>query len=287
MGHRGVTNMWVPLKNLNVLDRKGKHGPYGLLLAMTVFLLLPMTFSSCGSGEMWEKARSEAAVVTARDFLDACGEGRAEEARGFLSPAYLEENQVPDPLGEEDLEAAMGRISSYRLKPEELQVKGNTAMIPVYLQLEGEEGEREEFISLEWDGLRWTVTSFTAMDWRRKPLSPEKAIALAEARSTLQGFLADCIDHRTDRVFASLSSSFRERYRVTRPWTREEFSGIFGKARSYRFDPGKMTYADGSVEVDVTIEFGSPGNLEEQTSRVRMVWEEGRWKVDSFPFFLL
>jgi hypothetical protein len=249
----------------------------------TAFVVL--SSPSCGGLE--EQALRQGAAETIRRFLDACGERRPEEVRDLFSRSYLEDNLVPDPLGEDELEAALGKLEHYRFDPAELRVEGSRAVAPVYLGLQGEEGEREEFVSLEWDRSRWLVTSFTAMDWRRKPPSPEKAIALAEAQSALRAFLADCLDHRTDKVFTALSSSFRERYRLGRPWTREEFSGILGTARSYRFDPERMAYVDGTVEVDVTIEFGSPGNLEEQTSRVRLVQEQGTWKVDSFPFFLL
>lgn len=260
---------------------------FAIFLLIDTLFLVSLNILSCGGKGLEEKALRQSAVETIRRFLDACGKGNAEEARDFFCPHYLEENQVPSPLRKEDLEAALGRLSSYRFITDELRVEGNMAVAPVHLRLEGEEGEREEFISLEWESSHWQITSFTALDWKRRATPKELALALAEAQSALRSFLADCIDHRTDRVFAALSASFREKYRLNKPWTREEFSGIFGTARSYFFDPALMTYEDGRVEVDVTIEFGSPGNLEEQTSRVRLVLEEGNWKVDSFPFFLL
>jgi len=265
----------------------GPRGPLPSLYLVMVMALFLLASISCGGGGLGEEAIRRGAAETIRRFLEACGERRADEVRHLLSRSYLEENRVPDPLGEDELEAALGRLEHYRFDPAEMRVEGSRAVAPVYLGLRGEEVEREEVVSLDWDGSRWLVDSFTAMDWRRKRPSPEKAIALAEAQSALRAFLADCLDHRTDKIFTALSSSFRERYRLGRPWTREEFSGIFGTARSYRFHPERMTYADGTVDVDVTIEFGSPGNLEEQTSRVRLVQEQGTWKVDSFPFFLL
>lgn len=275
-------------KNESEKNFKGEKGLKDRLLFPSIAILAVLTSitASCANG-LIETAKRQAAVAAVSAFLDACGEGRVEEIRGFFSESYLEQNQVPEPLHKEDLIAALGKLSSYSFKPEDLRFEGERAVAPVRLLVGGEEDEREEFVSLEWDGSRWLVTSFTAMDWRRKPVDAQKAIALAEARSALCGFLADCIDHRTERVFAALSRSFREKHRLERPWTRQEFSGVFGIARSYRFDPDRMIYEGEAVEVDVTIEFGSPGNLEEQTSRVRLVTENGTWKVDVFPFFLL
>ncbi len=266
--------------------RKGCRKLKGPSFAIWAMVAVILSTVSC-TGSSVEMAIRQAAANTVRSFLESCEEGRFEELRGYFSDSYLEGNQVPDPIQEWDLEAVLGKLSSFAFKQEDMRFEDKKAVVPVRLTMEGDEEGREEFLSLEWDGSRWLITSFTAMDWRRRPVTKERAIALAEAQTLLRTFLSDCVDHRTDKVFAALSRSFRERYRLERPWTRQEFSGIFGTARSYRYDPAKMEYMGATVEVDVTIEFGSPGNREEQTSRVRLVREEGGWRVDSFPFFLL
>ncbi len=70
------------------------------------------------------------------------------------------------------------------------------------------------------------------------------------------------------------------------PWNSAEFSGIFGTARSFDFDAEEIEIVDDRVDTDVTVEFGTRGNLQSETTRVGLVLEGGDWLIDTFPFFI-
>ncbi len=239
--------------------------------------------AGCGGGEP-EKDRMEAASQAAMSFLDALGNQDLEGVRSMLSRDYLEENQVPDPLDRDRLTAALGYLVSYRFSPrDDLALEGDRAVVRVEVEVTGR-GTREETLVLIWEDEAWKVNSFTALDWSSKPR--DKGDEKTEVEQALRDFLVACIDGRTDYLFEHLSRDYREKHRLEKAWTAAEFSGIFGTARSYDFDPGDIKLEDGSAEVDVTIEFGSRGNLESETSRVRLVKEGRDWRVDAFPFFI-
>jgi hypothetical protein len=201
-----------------------------------------------------------------------------------MSPDYLESNQVPDPITRQDLVAALGNVNSYRLVPESgVRLEGDRAVVSVTMDIQGK-GEREEtLVLLRLDGA-WMVGGFTAMDWSSKPLLP--ADEQVEVEKALRDFLTACIDQKTDYIFKHLSQDYLDKHRLTKPWTASEFSSIFGTARSYDFDVEQIAIDDGKAAVDVTIEFGTRGNLESETSQVRLVKKSGQWLIDAFPFFI-
>ncbi len=254
--------------------------------ALSLFLLLfpIMAFlGGCGEGNA-KGNRSQEAAQAAVSFMDALGNQDVGSLRDMFSPQYLETGEVPDPISVEELTAALGYLLSYRFSPDQdLVLEGDRAVVRVEMEISGK-GTREETLVLSWQDGAWKVSSFTALDWSNKPKG--KTDARAEVEKALRDFLVSCIDGRTEYIFEHLSLAYKEKHRLEKPWTAAEFSGVFGTARSYDFDPGDIELKDGSAEVDVTIEFGSRGNLESETSRVRLVKEGRDWLVDAFPFFI-
>lgn len=253
------------------------------VLSSCLILLGALLYGGCGGAGTGEEQVSEV-VSTVTAFLDACGNLENEAVRSFLSQDYLESNQVPDPITREDLIASLGYLDSYRLAPDtDVSAEGGRAVVAVTMVIRGK-GENGETIVLCREGGEWKVDGFTAMDWTSLPATPESERVLVE--EALRDFIIACIDQRTDYIFEHLSDSCRKKYRLEKPWTTAEFSGIFGTARSYEFDPGGIAMGEGSAEVDVTIEFGSRGNLESETAQVRLVKESKGWTIDAFPFFI-
>jgi len=257
------------------------------VVVMSAAVLLPVLAlacaAGCGGGESAED-RAEAVSQTAMSFLDALGNQDLEGIRSMFSRDYLESNQVPDPLDRDQLTAALGYLVSYRFSPrDDLALEDDRAVVRVEVEVTGR-GSREETLVLVREDEAWKVSSFTALDWSNKPR--DKGDEKTEVEQALRDFLVACIDGRTDYLFEHLSRDYREKHRLEKAWTAAEFSGVFGTARSYDFDPDGIKLDGGSAEVDVTIEFGSRGNLESETSRVRLVKEASEWRVDAFPFFI-
>ncbi len=258
--------------------------------AMPIVILLVVSlcaFPGCGGKDGGEEARAEVAEA-ATAFLDALGDLRVEGLREMLTEEYLSSNQVPELLTADHVVAALGYLNSYRFSPDvDIALNGDRAVITLVLDISGI-GEKEETLAMQKRDGAWKVDAFTAMDWSRKPPPKrgEDEEERVEVEEALREFLIACLDGRTDYVFQHLSKGYKERHRLERPWTSAEFSGIFGRARSYDFKPQEIEMEKDSAEVDVTIEFGSTGNLEPQTSRVRLVKETGGWYIDVFPFFL-
>ncbi len=256
----------------------------GLVLAM---VMAGLFLQGCGGDG---RARDEVLAQvtdTARAFLDALGDQRVEGLREMMSGDYLEDNQVPDPITREDILAALGYLVSYRFSPDrDVSLSGDRATVTVTMEI-ATRGEREETMALKLEGGIWKVDAFTALDWSRRPRVEErKEEARVQVEQALRDFLVACLDGRTDYVFQHLSRGYKERHRLEKPWTAAEFSGVFGTARSYDFDPREIELDGERAQVDVTIEFGTRGNLESETSRVRLVKEDGGWRVDAFPFFI-
>ncbi len=250
---------------------------------LCITLLAAFLCGGCGGGQT-QTENVSAVVDTATSFLDACGNLETGEVRSFLSPQYLESNQVPDPMTREELVAALGNINSYRLVPDaDISVEGDRAVVAITMDIQGK-GEGGETIVLHRQNGEWLVDGFTAMDWTSKPLTPgSEQVKVEEA---LRDFVTACIDLDTNYIFKNLSDAYLKKYRLEKPWTSAEFSGIFGAARSYNFNAEKIVIDDNTAEVDVTIEFGSRGNLESETAQVRLVKEGSKWLVDAFPFFI-
>ncbi|MBC7247135.1 MAG: hypothetical protein H5T73_05075 [Actinobacteria bacterium] len=260
------------------------RGLGGLCAAMAVLALLAALLSAgCGNdGDRGERLAQVTEAATA--FLDALGGLRVEGLREMFSRQYLEDNRVPDPLTPAQILASMGYLNSYRFLPDQdVVVEGDRAVINVVLSIQGS-GEREETLAMVLEEGAWKVDGFTALDWSSQPPAEEGRRAQVEV--ALRDFLVACVDGDTSYIFKHLSKAYREKHRLEKPWTAAEFSGIFGTARSYDFKPDAIMMEDKAAAVDVTIEFGTRGNLESETSRVRLVREGEEWFVDAFPFFI-
>lgn len=263
--------------------KKTREAVVALLSLPMLLVLILASLSGCGGGER-EVNRSEAISQAAIAFLDALGNQDAGNLRPMFTQGYLEENEVPDPIGSDHLAAALGYVLSYRFSPDQdLVLEGDRAVMRLELEVTGR-GTREETLVLSREDGEWKVSSFTALDWSKKPAG--KPEARTEVEQALRDFLIACVDGRTDYVFEHLSDDYRQKHRLEKPWTSAEFSGVFGTARSYDFDSGKIKVENDAAEVDVTIEFGTRGNLESETSRVRLVKKGTGWLVDVFPFFI-
>lgn len=270
-----------------MFGRGGRRFILDVLIIPLVILAIILIFPGCAGEEESREERLSRVTEAATAFLDALGDLRTEGLREMMSGEYLTANQVPDPISKEELIAALGYLQSYRFSPDQdVTLQENRAVITVALEITGS-GEREETLALEREEGAWKVDAFTALDWSRKPLSDrgggEKRVQVEQA---LRDFLIACLDGRTEYVFQHLSEEYKQKHRLEKPWTAAEFSGIFGTARSYHFDPQDIQLGENAAEVDVTIEFGTRGNLESETSRVRLVKEGNVWFIDAFPFFI-
>gem|GEM_PF-1081162 len=268
-------------------ERKFLGIPAGVLA--TVIMIVACSFAPCGCGKEKESREERLSRITeaATAFLNALGDQQVESLREMMTEEYLEGNQVPNPITRNDLVAALGYLASYRFSPDnDVTLADDRATVTVVLEITGR-GEREETLALKLEGGEWKVDAFTALDWSRKPTgSGGEKEERAEVEQALRDFLIACLDGKTDYIFQHLSPAYREKHRLEKPWTAAEFSGVFGTARSYDFNPGEIELDEGSAQVDVTIEFGTRGNLESETSRVRLVKEKGSWLIDTFPFFI-
>ncbi len=269
----------------------GKYGGRGLLAAAVALPLcacLLAGLAGCGGSSPEEKrARVEEAAVR---FLDACGNRDPETVLSLLSPAYREANGLGDSLSAAVLRQSVGTFLSYSFDAVAgIVVEDGRALVTVLVDY-GTFGSREETLVLKREGDDWLVDGFTAMDWS-KP-RPAEETAKDESPSdgverALRGFVDACMGGDTEYVFKHLSDGYKARYRLTKPWTAPEFAGIFGTARGYDFAKDRIAMAGGDrAQVDVTIDFGSRGNLESETSLVSLVRDGRTWKVDVFPFFI-
>jgi hypothetical protein len=238
--------------------------------------------AGCGGGTQDEGAAAAADAATA--FLDALGNQELEELRSLMSRGYLESNAVPDPITSEQLIATLGYVNSYRFVPgEDVNVEGERAVITIDLELTGGKTSEETLVLALEEGA-WKVDGFTAIDWSRQPVVEDAD--RVEAEQALRDFLIACIDGDTGFIFDHLSPAYKEKHHLEQPWSSADFSGVFGSARSYDFHPEDIVMEKATAYTDVTVEFGSRGNLESETSRVEMVREGADWLIDVFPFFI-
>lgn len=264
---------------------RSRPGPLRLIVAYVAlaFILAFPLVAGCGGGSTPQDGVT-AATDTATAFLNALGDQDYEGLRSLMSQGYLDSNGVPDPITREQLVAALGYVNSYRFIPEEdVTIEGDRAVVTVDLEVAGK-GERGETLILSLENGVWKVDAFTAMDWSKQPVvQDEEQVQVEQA---LRDFLIACIDGNTEYIFENLSPDYKEKHRLEKPWTVAEFSGVFGTARSFDFDASEIDIEDGVAEVDVTVEFGSRGNLEPETARVGLVYEVNAWLIDIFPFFI-
>ena len=239
--------------------------------------------AGCGTSSPGQQDPA-AAIAAATAFLDACGNLEMDKVHSFLAQDYLDVNSVPDPITRDDLSAAMGNLDSYKLDPEaDVSIEGNGAIVTVALDITGK-GEKTETLILKSQDGEWKVEGFTAMDWTSKP--PSKPSGDVQVEQALRDFVIACVDGQTTYVFEHLSDEYKENHHLQKAWTSAEFSGIFGTARSYNFKPEEIEVRGDRAGVDITIEFGSRGNLQSETSRVELAREGNEWLIDVFPFFI-
>ncbi|MGQ9476726.1 MAG: hypothetical protein ACUVRX_11840 [Actinomycetota bacterium] len=254
-----------------------------MLPVMLAILLL----QGCGEGKENHDGGFSRVTEVATAFLNALGDRQVESLRGMMTEEYLEGSGVPDPITADDLLAALGYLVSYRFSPDrDVNLTNDRATVTVWVKISGRE-ESEETLALRLVGGDWKVDAFTALDWSKRPRpSHEEEEVRVQVEQALRDFLIACLDGRTDYIFEHLSPEYRKKHRLEKPWTAAEFTGVFGTARSYDFDPREIDLEGERAQVDVTIEFGTRGNLESETSRVRLVKKGGNWLIDAFPFFI-
>ncbi len=259
-------------------------GLTALCAALALALVISILAGCGGTPEDDNAAVTEAATA----FLNTLGDRDVEELRSSMSQDYLDSSGVPDPITSEELIAALGYLNSYRFIPEEdITIEGDRAVISVDIEL-AQKGELEETLVLVLEDGVWKVDAFTAIDWSRKPVVVEDGEdkETVAAEQALRDFLVACIDADTEYIFEHLSTGYKEKHRLDEPWTSAEFSGIFGTARSFDVNPEELAVEGDTAEVDVTVDFGTRGNLQSETSRVGMVKEASGWRIDTFPFFI-
>ncbi|MBN2028285.1 MAG: hypothetical protein JW854_16160 [Actinobacteria bacterium] len=261
----------------------GSFRSAAIWIVLALMLVIPL-LAGCG-GDSKAQDETTAATDTAIAFLNALGDQDLAVLRSLMSPGYLDENGIPDPITTEKLVAVVGYVNSYRFIPDEdIAVEEDRAVVTVDLEVVGKD-VREETLVLGLEDGGWKVDAFTAMDWSQEPVV-EDTSGKVQVEQALRDFLVACVDGDTTFIFEHLSPDYKEKHRLEDPWTSAEFSGVFGSARSFDFAPEEIDVEDDLAEVDVTVEFGSRGNLESETSRVTLVREGRDWLVDVFPFFI-
>jgi hypothetical protein len=259
-------------------------------LSVLLCCCLLAALAGCGGKSSYEEKRDQVEAAAA-NFLDACGNQDAAAIPALLSPGYREANGLGDTLSAAALQQAVGSFVAYSFDPvNDIVVEDGRGLVTVFVDY-GTFGSREETLVLVREGDAWLVDNFTAMDWRMPPPAEESAVETdvpeEDVERALRGFLEACLDGDTGYIFKHLSDAYKEEYRLTKAWTASEFAGIFGTARSYDFEPEEIEMiGDDRAQVDVTIDFGSRGNLESETSLVSLVLDSRTWKVDVFPFFI-
>jgi hypothetical protein len=258
-------------------------GSTALSAALVMALVVSVLVGCGGAPENDSAAVTEAATY----FLNALGDRDVDGLPSLMSQDYLDSSEMPDPVTSEQLIAALGYLNSYRFIPEEdIIIEGDRAVITVDIEL-AQKGEQEETLVLVLEDGAWKVDAFTALDWSRKPVKTTATDdERVKAEQALRDFLVACIDADTDYIFEHLSLDYKEKHHLDKPWTSAEFSGIFGTARSFDFNAEEIAIVDDTAEVDVTVEFGTRGNLESETARVGLVKEAAGWRIDTFPFFI-
>jgi len=256
--------------------------PAAAVAALVLVLILPLLAGCGGSGQ---QDPLTAVTETSTAFLNALGEQDVEVLRSFMSQSYLGASEIPDPITVDSLVAALGYVNSYSFIPEEdVAVEGGRALVTMDLELAGQ-GVSEQTLVLTLEDEAWKVDAFTAMDWSSKPVEKREGEEV-EVEQALRDFLVACVDGDTSYIFEHLSKDYKERHHLEVPWTSAEFSGIFGTARSFDFNAEEIEIDDDRSDIDVTVEFGTRGNLESETTRVGLVLEDGDWLIDTFPFFI-
>ncbi len=255
----------------------------GIGLIMVVMLAVGLLAGIAGCGS----AASPAEI--AQRFVGACNNLDPASLLAVLAPAYKQDQGVPDSLTSDQFAKALKPNTRLTIDASQtVSIQGNRAV----LILNADSGENttssgQTLVLTKSEGA-WWVDGCTALNWASvTQTGGGSSTDRAAVETQLKGFLNACIDSNTSYVFNNLSAGFLAKHSLTKPWTNGEFSGIFGTARSYNFSPGAITFTTADqAKVNVTVEFGSRGNLESESADVILVREKGTWKIDSFPFFI-
>lgn len=274
--------------DIRCISRSGlKTGIVAILITILAVMMTCLLPQGCGEDKENREEKLSRVTEAATAFLNALGDQEVEGLRGMMTEEYLEGSGVPNPITTDELLAALGYLVSYRFSPDQdVTLTNDRATVTVWMEISGRQ-ESEETLVLKLEDGDWKVDAFTALDWSKRPRPSEKEEEVrVQVEQALRDFLIACLDGRTDYIFEHLSPEYREKHRLEKPWTAAEFSGVFGTARSYDFDPREIDLEEDRAQVDVTIEFGTRGNLESETSRVRLVKKGESWLIDAFPFFI-
>ncbi len=255
---------------------------YALLAALMLsFAVLVAGLAGCGT--------STSPADTARRFVDAVNNRDAAALLALLTPAYKQDQGVPDSLTGAQIEKALKPNTRLTLDTSQAaSLEGDRAVIILSADAgDGTASSGQTLVLTKTEGA-WRVDGCTALTW--PPVTPDVNVTNADraaVETQLKYFLNACIDSNTTYIFSNLSARFLADHNLTKAWNAAEFAGIFGTARSYNFSPASITFSTtDEAKVNVTIEFGTRGNLESESGDVILVREKGTWKVDSFPFFI-
>ncbi len=261
--------------------RRWKMTPIVLIAAVTLGLVLVAGIAGCGN--------STSPAETAQRFVDAVNNRDAAGLLALLSPAYKQDQGVPDSLTGTQIEKALKPNTRLVLDADQAaSLEGERAVVILSADAgDGSASSGQTLVLTKTEGT-WKVDGCTALTW--PAVSQDVNVSNADRASVetqLKSFLNACIDSNTSYIFSNLSAGFLSDHNLTKAWNAAEFAGIFGTARSYNFSPGAITFSTADeAKVNVTIEFGTRGNLESESGDVILVREKGTWKVDSFPFFI-
>ncbi|MHB8781179.1 MAG: hypothetical protein ACYC55_07320 [Candidatus Geothermincolia bacterium] len=250
-----------------------------LRMALALLLALALLAAAAGCG----REDGETTEDVAARFLDACNSGDAATVLALLSPGYRADSGIPETLTGEQLGAALDGRTGFALTPDQQPQPYQGKFIAI---VSAQDGQAETLV-LEPAESGWLVANFTAFDWTAIGSDLPDEAARGAAVTRLRDFLNACLDANTRYIFEALSAAFKDEHELEELWTASQFSGIFGAARSFEFDQALLTFdSETRGTIPVSIEFGSRGNLETESGDVVLVFENGLWRVDHFPFFI-
>lgn len=253
-----------------------------IVVSLTCLPLVAAALAGCGSSALTPGE-------TAQRFVDACNNRDAASLLAMLATSYKEGQGVPDSLTSAQLEKALKPYTRLTMDASQsASLESDRAIIILSADTgENTASSGQTLVLAKTEGA-WKVDGCTALDWSSVAQGTGGSSAdRAVVEMQLKYFLNACIDSNTSYIFNNLSSEFLADHALNKPWTAAEFSGIFGTARSYEFSPDAISFPNANeAQVNVTVEFGTRGNLQSESADVTLVREKGTWKVETFPFFI-
>ncbi len=254
-------------------------------MALILVVCLPLAavgIAGCGSSAL-------SPGETAQLLVDACNNRDAASLLALLALSYKEGQGVPDSLTSAQIEKALKPYTRLSMDTSQsASLESDRAVIILSADTgENTASSGQTLVLTKTEGA-WKVDGCTALNWSSVAQSTGgSSDDRAAVELQLKYFLNACIDSNTTYIFNNLGAGFISDHGLTKPWTAAEFSGIFGTARSYDFSPEAITFPNANkARVNVSVEFGTRGNLQSESADVALVREKGTWKVDNFPFFI-